>query len=162
MFSHLKTFLLLVIILLLSLNIFFSSPVLASIRETEEAPGQVLIQSRHTLQDFEGNSWQVVLFKRVKPDHSASVSLRLVGFPGNVEFSHPQPLIIAVGSEIKSAEDMFAQLAPAPNVGQYDFTEIITELSPNLSLRLSLPLNNQSLELKVPSVVVLEWLKVNE
>lgn len=162
MWCKFKRSFLVLLIAILALAVFSTSSALASIRSTTEAPGQVLVQSRHTLRDFDGNSWQVVLFKRVNPDNSSSVSLRLVGFPGNVEFDHPQPLIITTSlGKIQSAADMFAEQAPGSNVGQYEFTEVINQIGQNGSLRVSLPVKNQPLELKVPSVVVLEWQTVN-
>ncbi|MGK7876054.1 MAG: DUF3122 domain-containing protein [Xenococcaceae cyanobacterium] len=149
----------LVLLILIGLGSFTTPPAAASIRQMEEAPGQMLYQSRHTLRDDGGNSWQVVLFKRVKPDGSTSVNLRLVDFPGTAEFAHPQPLTITTNiGEVFKAEDMFATKAPAANVGQYDIKDILPRLPTDLPVRLLLPLkSNQSVEMQVPSVVVLEW-----
>ncbi len=147
-----------IILLLLSIS-SFPQPAAASVGEMEEAPGQMLYKSRHTLRDNVGNSWQVILFKRVKSDGSVTINLRLVDFPGRAEFAHPQPLTISIASgEIFSAEDMFADQAPGTNVGQYNLKNVLNQLPSNLSPTLSLPLENkQMIEIKIPSVVILEW-----
>lgn len=50
----------------------------------------MLYQSRQNLQDQTGNSWQVIVFKRISSESSAMLSLRLVGFPGGVNLDHTQ------------------------------------------------------------------------
>ncbi|MGQ4647725.1 DUF3122 domain-containing protein [Lyngbya aestuarii] len=155
--------LLLLAVLLLTTLVFLGNftnqLAVAAMRQQEEAPGQILYQSRHTLQDKTGNTWQVVLFKRAKLDNPGKVSLRLVGFPGVVEITHPQPLqIITNSGEIFQAEDLFSQNPPAVNVGQYNFQDVLTSLPKAVALNLCLQINdNQSIELRVPRVVVLEW-----
>ncbi|AFY78148.1 Protein of unknown function (DUF3122) [Pleurocapsa sp. PCC 7327] len=149
----------LILLLLLGLGIFSVLPAAAAIRQMEEAPGQILQQSRHTLRDEKGNAWQVVLFKRVKADGSTTVNLRLVGFPGTVAFAHPQPLKITTNQgEILVAEDLFAQKAPAPNVGQYDLKNILPQLPIAGAVHLSLVMNDdRAIDLSIPAEVTLEW-----
>jgi hypothetical protein len=149
----------LVLLFLIGLGSFTAQPVAASLRQMEEAPGQVLYQSRHTLRDSTGKSWQVVLYKRVKAGSLDSINLRLVGFPGVDQFTHPQPLQITTGDgEVLTAADSFAAQSPAPNVGEYNLKEVLPELPTNLPVRLLLPLlSNQSREIRVPPPVVLEW-----
>lgn len=151
--------LLLSLVLLLSVSWLPPQPARAAIRQQEEAPGQVLYQSRHTLRDGRGDSWQVILFKRVKDGQVRRIDLRLVGFPDRAAFSHPQPLTVAVpGGPSWLAPDQFATKSPAANVGQYDFTDILPQLSGAPSIRLDLPLAGEvSLSLSVPLPVVLEW-----
>ena len=150
-----------VLLIFIGLNNFTTQPALASIRQMEEAPGQVLIQSRHTLKDDRGNSWQVVLFKRTKADGSSTIHLRLVDFPGLADFAHPQPLTITTdrGDSLK-AEDVFAEKAPASNVGEFDLQNILSQL-PVTKLNLSLAMKgSSSIALSIPSEVVLEWQSV--
>lgn len=149
----------LVLLLFLGWGGFTAAPGLAEIRQAEEAPGQMLYQSRHSLPDRAGHSWQVVLFKRVKSGQVASVSLRLVGFPGIAEFVHPQPLEIKIGSEkTLTAEDMFAEESPAPNVGQYNIKGVLLQLPTNTRVLLSLPMTgDRSIDLPIPPSIVLEW-----
>jgi hypothetical protein len=138
----------------------FNAPqAVAAIRTIEEAPGQMLYQSRHRLRDKKGNSWQVILFKRVNKDDSTNVNLRLVAFPGIADFAHPQPLKITTknGDNFK-AEDMFAKEAPATNVGEYDVKNILQKLPILVSINLSLLLkDNQVINIQIPPEVVLEW-----
>ncbi|NJL56048.1 DUF3122 domain-containing protein, partial [bacterium] len=110
------------------------------------------------LGDRSGNSWQLVLFQRVKAGVPESASLRIVGFPGRDTFLHPQPLQVRSRQIEFLAPDMFAAQAPAANVGQYDMQEILPQLSTNNSMELTLPLaGDRPVHLRVPDVVVLEW-----
>jgi hypothetical protein len=115
--------------------------------------------SQESLRDQSGNAWQVLLFKQITPGKPILFNLRLVGFPGIAEFTHPQPLeITTVGGQILIAVDVFAQGSPAPNVGQYNFTDVLTKLRENDSLTLSVPLKGeQTLSLKIPQPLVVEW-----
>lgn len=77
------------------------------IRQQHETPEQILSQSRHTLRDDRGNSWQVVLFKRLKNGEIKEIDLRLVGFPGTLAFNHPQDLKIIGSEKVFQASDRF-------------------------------------------------------
>lgn len=151
----------LVLLVFIGLNNLTTQPALASIRQMEEVPGQILIQSRHTLQDNRGNSWQVVLFKRTKADGSSIIHLRLVDFPGLADFAHPQPLTISTPTGgLFQAEDMFAEKALVANVGEFEVRDILPEL-PVTQLSLSLAMKgNDTTNLSIPSEVVLEWQSV--
>jgi hypothetical protein len=46
------------------------APAQAAMRQLEEAPGQMVYQSRQTLKDQQGNSWQAIAFKRIRPDET--------------------------------------------------------------------------------------------
>lgn len=159
--SQLVIALALVLLVLISLDNVSTQPALASIRQMEEAPGQVLIQSRHTLKDNRGSSWQVVLFKRNKADGSSMIHLRLVDFPGLADFAHPQPLTITTDAgDLFKAEDMFAEKSPAANVGEFDLQNILPQL-PVTKLNLFLEIKgDDSTKLSIPPEVVLEWQSV--
>ncbi len=159
--SQLVIALALVLLVFIGLDNLTTQPALASIRQMEEAPGQVLIQSRHTLKDNRGDAWQVVLFKRTKVDGSSAIHLRLVDFPGLADLAHPQPLIITTnkGDSFK-AEDLLAEQAPAANVGEFDVQNILSQL-PITKLNLSLAMKGDNFtQLSIPSEVVLEWQSV--
>ncbi|MCT7982945.1 DUF3122 domain-containing protein [Laspinema sp. A4] len=155
------------LLLVLSLVAFFIlgeshlavQPAWSEIRQIEEAPGQVLYQSQHSLRDQAGYSWQVVLFKQVKNATVTGVNLRLVGFPGVAEFSHPQPLQIKIETgEIFTAEDEFGDQSPAPNVGQYDFKSLLLKLPINQRTVFLLPLaGDRVTTLQIPPSIILEW-----
>ena len=149
----------LVLLILLGLGTFNSAPAVATISTIEEAPGQILSQSRHQLRDDKGNVWQVILFKRVKGDDSPSIHLRLVAFPGTANFAHPQPLkIITKNGNIFDIKDVFAEQAPADNVGEYNINNILGKLPNAAAIDISLVMkDNQIVELKIPPEVILEW-----
>ncbi|MDT9233096.1 MULTISPECIES: DUF3122 domain-containing protein [Limnospira] len=153
---------LLLIILPLLLVMVSPETAIALIQQQEEAPGQILYKSRHSLRDHQGNSWQVILFKRVKNGEVKDVSLRLVGFPGSVTFNHPEPLqIVFSNGRILEAVDEFGQKAPGPNVGQYDLTDILPKISQADQIELNLSIAQTKSAIAVPSPVVLEWKAIN-
>ncbi len=134
----------------------------ALIREIEEAPNQIVYQAKHTLRDQERKPWQVVFYKRLTSGEVDTINLRLVGFPGSVEFTHPQPLKISYGQDkISLARDNFAEKAPATNVGEYQFPEVLFSIKTNAKVFLYLPLKtNQQARIKIPLPVLLEWQEV--
>ncbi len=139
--------------------IFLPQPALALLRQHQDAPGIMRYHSQESLPDESGNAWQVVLFKNITPGHPTTFNLRLVGFPGLAEFMHPQPLEIATATgQVLSAPDVFPEGAPAPNVGQYNFTSVLHQLQGDDSLTLSTLLKgNQILTLNIPQSLIVEW-----
>ena len=139
-------------------------PAIAEIRQLEEAPGQVVYQSRHTLHDQHNSSWQAIAFKRVRPDGSTVSYLRLVGFPNSVVIDRTQPLTLrdSLGKTLK-AEDASQQVftdvtTPEDNVGQYDLAPIVSDLQSVIPLQLSLPtIKSEPVELVVSPAIVQEW-----
>ena len=139
-------------------------PASATIRQLEEAPGQIVYQSRQTLRDQHGHSWQAIAFKRIRPDGNNIFYLRLVGFPGIVEIERSQPLILtnSLGNTLR-ANDASQQIftdaaAPEPNVGQYDLAPILSELKVAIPLKLSLPTTQgDPVKLLVSPALVQEW-----
>jgi hypothetical protein len=153
---------------LISLVLFFglfattATPAAASLRQIEEAPGQILYQSRQTLPDKSGNAWQVVFFKQTKTGQPSTINLRLVGFPGASEFVHPKDLTIKIRPGITLiAADVFFEKSPAPNVGQYDFSNLVKQWQENNFWELELPLQRKDkIELLIPYFVIQEWQSV--
>jgi hypothetical protein len=60
--STVKTLLLFLVCLMMWLGL--SDPSYALVRTIEEAPGQILVQSRHQVRDQNRSVWQVLLFAR--------------------------------------------------------------------------------------------------
>ncbi|KPQ33361.1 MAG: Protein of unknown function (DUF3122) [Phormidesmis priestleyi Ana] len=167
---------LVLLLCLMGLETRFVSPANAAIRQLEEAPGQVVYQSRQTLKDQHGSSWQAVAFKRIRSGDSSGDTedtptfyLRLVGFPGvaNIDRSRPLVLTDSLGTSF-TANDASAKIftdttSPEPNVGQYDIAPIVSNLSSVLPLKLSLPTVQReltqldSIELLVSPALVEEW-----
>jgi hypothetical protein len=139
-------------------------PALAEIQQIEEAPGQILYQSRHTLQDQHGNQWRAIAFNRIRPDGSTSFYLRLVGFPGVADIDRNQPLTLTTSlGETLTAPDassnMFTDAStPEPNIGQYDLQPIVAALQPAIPVQVSLPtLNSPPIQLSVTPTMIQEW-----
>lgn len=130
---------------------------LAEVRQHEFVPGEMIYQSRQSMRDIDLRPWQVVLFKKVRGEAVSNIELRLVGFPDQIEFNHPDVLVIhtRTGQDFQ-AVDQFAENAPTPNVGQYDVTDILEQLPTDEPIVLELP-TKQNVILKIPVSVVLEW-----
>lgn len=136
-----------------------TQPAFAALRLHQDAPGVMRYHSQQSLRDQSGNAFQVVLFKQITPGKPTEFHLRLVGFPGVIEFLHPQRLeIITASGQILTAIDVYAGGAPAANVGEYNFSEILAKLSPKDSLSLAVQLKgNTVLSLKIPKSLAQEW-----
>jgi len=149
---------------LLGLGIFNTPDAVAKIRKLEEAPGQIVYQSRETLIDQHGNSWQAIAFKRVSPNEKTSVELRLVGFPGAIAIDRSKPLLLTNSMEknMTAADNsslVFTDLsAPEPNVGEYDIHLFLPNLQPAIPLKLTLPMiNGEAINLPAPTSFVQDW-----
>ncbi|MEB3182212.1 MAG: DUF3122 domain-containing protein [Nostocaceae cyanobacterium] len=147
------------LLILLTFLTGFPNSADALLRQHQDAPGVMRYHSQVSIKDDLGYSWQVVLFKLFLPGEPTSINLRLVGFPGVVEFTHPQSLeILTAKGKLLTAADVYAEKSPAPNVGEYRFTDVLNTLSSTERLKLFLPLRGvPPLVLKIPEVVVLEW-----
>lgn len=135
----------------------------ATVTQIEEYPGQMLYQCWQTLRDQNENFWQVIAFKRIHPEGSAVVSLRLIGFADGVEFDHTQPLTLTTSmGETLTAKDSSSEISqdtPTPvNVGEYDIQFVLPQLQSKIPLYLTLPMvTGSAIELQVPSTVIQEW-----
>ncbi|TVQ25357.1 MAG: DUF3122 domain-containing protein [Leptolyngbya sp. DLM2.Bin15] len=145
------------------------APAQAALRQLEEAPGQIVYQSRQTLQDQQGNSWQAIAFKRIRPNDTDMIYLRLVGFPGTADIDHSQPLVLtdSMGKTLTAADisqEMFTDKTQLkPDVSQYDLQPILMQLELAIPLRLILPALDQSeIILSVSPEMVEEWRSLTE
>ena len=135
----------------------------AAVTQIEEYPGQMLYQSRQNLRDWNGNSWQAIAFKRIHPEGSGIVSLRLIGFYGGAELDHTQPLTLTTSrGQTLTARNIsgdISQDTPTPaNVGEYDIQLALPQLQPEIPLQLTLPtIDGESVSLSVPSAAIQEW-----
>ncbi|KAF3887620.1 MULTISPECIES: DUF3122 domain-containing protein [Nostocales] len=132
---------------------------IALLRQHHDAPGVLRYHSQVSIKDGLGYAWQVVLFKVVKPGQPKDIHLRLVGFPGTVQFVHPLPLeILTTQGQLLTASDIYIESSPAPNVGEYQFADVLLKLKTLNSLKLYLPLEkDHRLVLKIPKEIVTEW-----
>ena len=138
-------------------------PAFATAGQIEEYPGQMLYQSRQKLRDQNGKSWLAIAFKRIHPKGSYTVSLRVVGFPGGVEFDRTQPLILTTSmGQTLTAKDISSEISkdtPTPaNVAEYDIQLALPQLQAEIPLQLKLPtIDGESVRLSVPSAAIQEW-----
>lgn len=147
------------LLLLLLCQLTLTQPAWADLRLHQDAPGVMRYHSQQSLRDASGNALQVVLFKQITPGKPTEFHLRLVGFPGIIEFLHPQRLeVITTSGQILTAADVYASGSPAANVGEYNFTEILAKLSakdaPTLAVQLK---GDRVLDLKIPKSLAQEW-----
>lgn len=150
---------------LICVSLLVWSPLLAfaAVGQIEESPGQMLYQSRQNLRDQTGRSWQAIAFKRIHPDGSAIISLRLVGFPGAMELDHTQPLTLTTSlGETLTAKDVSSEISqetPAlANVGEYDIQPVIPQLRAEIPLELTLPMvTGSGIKLQIPFTAIQEW-----
>lgn len=142
------------------------SPVSAVILQQTEAPGQILYQSRQTLNDRTAQGWQAIAFKRIRPEGESPLTLRLVGFPGVADVQHPQPLelVTSLGQRYQApdvTDQVFGSAAPEGNVGQYDLQDLLPVLKPEIPLQLFLQAaDGTTVVIPVPARVIREWQKV--
>lgn len=123
------------LLFLLLCQLALTQPAWAALRLHQNAPGIMRYHSQQSLRDTSGNALQVILFKQTTTGKPTQFHLRLVGFPGIIEFLHPQRLeVIKASGQILTAIDVYAEGAPAANVGEYNFTEILAQLSPKDSI----------------------------
>ncbi len=149
----------LVLLLIVCSTTIFSDSANALLRLHQDTPGVMHYHSQESIKDDAGRAWQVVLFKIFKQGKPTNIHLRLVAFPGVAEFNHPRSLeIITKEGKLLVADDIYAEVAPASNVGEYDFTDVLTQLKTIDSLELYLPLiEEKHLILKIPQTLVSEW-----
>ena len=150
--------------ILLGFGLLNPPSAVAAIRQLEETPGQMVYQSRQTLDDQQGNRWQAIAFKRIRSDGQTSFALRLVGFPGVTAIDHSQPLVLtgSLGNTLTAADDsgeMFTdEAAPKPNIGQYNLQPVLSQLEAAIPLQVTLPtLDDNSVSLTVPPTLIAEW-----
>lgn len=148
----------------LGLGMLNPSSAAAAIRQLEEAPNQIVYQSRQTLKDQYGNGWQAIAFKRIRPNGQSSFELRLVGFPGIVEIDRSHPLIFtnSLGKTFTATDDssrIFTEATqPEPNVGQYDLQPLLPQLQNGVPLKLTLPTTSgDPISLSISPLLIEEW-----
>ncbi|MEM1394333.1 MAG: DUF3122 domain-containing protein [Cyanobacteria bacterium P01_D01_bin.116] len=148
-----------ILILILTTIGFTTQESTATLRQHHDAPGVLRYHSQVSIKDKQEYNWQVLLFKKINPGVKQELDLRIVGFPGIFEFSHPHSLeIITASGKLLIASDVFATSSPASNVGEYSFTDVLPKLTEIESLKLNLPLLSEEKKiLKIPKSVVSEW-----
>ena len=140
-------------------SIIICSPAAAVLRQHHESAGVLRYHAHSSFQDKQGMTWQVILFPEELSEQVTKYHLRLVGFPGIAEFIHPQPLeIITSTGQVLDAADLMVVSSLAPNVGEFDLTDLLPILPEKGSLKLSTMLQgDRDLSLKIPESTLIEW-----
>lgn len=154
--------------LLCLLQLLSPAPAQAAIHAYPEAEQQILYRSRLSLRDNQDQAWQLILFKRLQDGQTIDFKLRLVGFPGQVSLSHPQPAILQQGRDrrwqLSDETDADPQLqSVTATVGQYDIRAAMVDLDRASPLSLTLTLGDrEQRSLTLPPYIVREWLNLKD
>lgn len=135
---------------------------IALLRQHHETTGQLRYHSHASVLDRTGHRWQVLLFPQPSPSIEQQMHLRLVGFPGVVEFIHPRSLEITTKQgKILRATDVYNQENfPATNVGEYVWNGVLNQLSSTDELKLRLPVtgvDGKVVVLTISDEIIAEW-----
>jgi len=143
---------------LIILSVFFiPCRTFAQISETE-INGELINTSNEFLRDLDFQTWQLVAY-RSNSDENKLV-LRIVGYPGSLRIDHPLDLNIESGRKewILSDKTLLNESLANDNrqaAAEYDLDQLVSSISKNRPLRLSLP--GVFSELPVPPFLVKEW-----
>lgn len=153
-------FVIVTLILWLIVSLLTIKPAIATITETDIAPGQLHCRSEQVISDQAGHKWHIMLFTQVDSPQVASLNLRLSGLSSSLRIQSQKPLIISTSSDRYEVNDMFLEESPLPSIGQYDLKNIFPQLSAT-ELLLEVPLESgESTRLNIPKSIVKEWLEV--
>lgn len=141
----------------------FTSPAQARLQQIEEAPGQIVYQSRQTVRDQQNQTWQIIAFQRVKDSQISDPYLRVVGFPGLAHIDPELPLRMtnALGDQFAAPpafDHLFTDATqPEPHIAQYDLVDIIPRLNIAVPLRLEIPSSEEHITLNISPSALFEW-----
>ena len=155
-------FVILTLILFLIIALVTIQPVIATVTESDIAPGKSYCRSEQVLIDETGHKWEVMFFTEVDSPEVMSSNLRLSGLSGSTNIESQKPLVIVTPSDRYEANDIFLENPPLPSIGQYNLQNIFSRLS-TTDLLLEIPLeNNSTARLNIPKSLVKEWQKVSD
>tara|TARA_B100000131_G_scaffold304190_1_gene328949 strand:- start:183 stop:692 length:510 start_codon:yes stop_codon:yes gene_type:complete len=153
-----NTFLKCLLSVLIFLGIYFlPHKVNAEISNTE-INGDNLLASSEFLRDLDYETWQLVVYQ--SPLNNGNLVLRVIGYPGSLRIDHPLSLNIDSGRKNWLLEDITVSNSYLLNDNrqaavEYDLDPLITSISQNRPLRLSLA--GVFSEMPVPPYLVKEW-----
>ena len=143
---------------LIFLGIYFlPNKVNAEISNTE-INGDNLLASSEFLRDLDYETWQLVVYQ--SPLNNGNLVLRVIGYPGSLRIDHPLSLNVDSGRKNWLLEDITVSNSYLLNDNrqaavEYDLDPLITNISQNRPLRLSL--TGVFSEMPVPPYLVKEW-----
>jgi hypothetical protein len=153
----------LITVLWVGILLSISAPATAAVYIHPDVDGQILYQTRQTLQDQRGYTWQAVAFKFSRSGDSGPLQLRLVGFPGTVELDHRQPLTLLTSRgqslTVENVSDQVSKLNPAePHVGQWNLQPVLIELGNAIFLDLSVKTaDGEAVRLAIAPETIEQW-----
>lgn len=155
-------FVIITLVLFLIISWLTIQPVIATVTETEIAPGQIHCRSEQVLTDDAGHKWQIMFFTEVDSPDVTSLNLRLSGLYSSANIESQKPLIVTTDHKRYQATDLFLENPPLPSIGQYNLKNIFPRLSLS-DLSLEIPLENDTTaHLNIPQSLVEEWQLVSD
>jgi hypothetical protein len=126
----------------------------------DESTATGVVRSLESLRDLDYQSWQVVAYREGPPSPDATITLRIVGYPGRVRLDHPTPMLVTAGRRLWELADTTLTSPKLAGDGraaaaEFNLTPLLADLHTNRPLRLELP--GVFTELPVPPYVVEEW-----
>ena len=137
------------------------SKAFAEVAETQ-INGGLIEASTEFLRDLDYETWQLVAYK--SSNNNQKLVLRIIGYPGSLRIDHPVPLEVESGRKKWTLDDLTLlnnELVEDNRqaAAEFDLEQLITDLSQNRPLRLSL--QGVFSELPVPPFLVKEWRNLN-
>lgn len=155
-------FVLITLIWFLIITLVTIQPVIATVTETDIAPGKVHCRSEQVLTDDAGHKWDVMFFTEADSPEVTSLNLRLSGLYSSANIESQKPLVITTADKSYKATDIFLENPPLASIGQYNLKNIFPRL-PIADLTLDIPLeNNAIVHLDIPRSLVEEWQQVSD
>ncbi len=154
-------FIVITLVLFLIIALLTIQPVIATVTETDIAPGKIHCRSEQILTDDAGHKWEVMFFTEVNSPEVTSLNLRLSGLYSSANIQSQKPLVISSSNKHYEATDIFLENPPLASIGQYDLKNILPRFSSE-ELTLEIPLeSSNSVYLQIPVELVQEWQEVS-
>ena len=154
-------FVVITLVLFLIIALLTIQPVIATVTETDIAPGKMHCRSEQVLTDDAGHKWEVMFFTEVDSPEITSLNLRISGLSSSVNIESQKPLIISSSNKRYEAADLFLENPPLASIGQYNLKNILPRFSSE-ELTIEIPLESSDpVHLQIPVELVEEWQAVS-
>lgn len=154
------TFVVVTLVLFLIIALLTVQPVIATVTETDIAPGQIYCRSEKVLTDDAGHKWDIMFFTEVDSPEVTSLNLRISGLSSSTSIESQKPLIISSSNKRYEVTDLLLENPPLASIGQYNLKNILPRFSSE-ELTLEIPLErSDSVHLQIPVELVEEWQEV--
>lgn len=151
---------LITLVLFLAIALMTIKPAIATVTETNIAPGKIHCRSEQVLTDDAGHKWDVMFFTEADSPEVTSLNLRLSGLYSSANIESQKPLGITTAHKNYEVTDIFLENPPLPSIGQYNLKNIFPRLS-TTDLTLEIPLESGAIaRLAIPRSLFEEWQQV--